>query len=254
MVKEHVAVCFQLEAPVADVIGGARLRPHALELALHDVHRNQREQHAEQKGNRDPDQGERLLGQIAGVIDIAVLRLGDEPVGKLGEADKGVVVIRVAEIRRNLFADVVDTRQRKGLHTVALGGDPPVAVLHGHEQQCAVVGIAVIVVIVVGIFHGRFSAQRIRRDDDEIHLLLRGNLPQAKLELALIIIGHQVRVVHDAGLSAHAGQRKGRSRQKHEKAKQYGNCKDPTFHVLCPPYSSHISQRTRNTAAPKMAV
>ena len=83
-VKEHVAVCFQLEAPVADVIGGARLRPHALELALHDVHRNQREQHAEQKGNRDPDQGERLLGQIAGVIDIAVLRLGDELVGKLG--------------------------------------------------------------------------------------------------------------------------------------------------------------------------
>ena len=48
-------------------------------------HRNQREQHAEQKGNRDPDQGERLLGQIAGVIDIAVLRLGDELVGKLGE-------------------------------------------------------------------------------------------------------------------------------------------------------------------------
>ena len=94
--------------------------------------------------------------------------------GKIGgqsiqECVEGAIIIAVFQVRKGGFANLLDAIVRQSVDGVSLGGNVPVPFLHGQKEQNAVVCIAVVIVVIVGIVLRSFPVQAVHRQDDHVH-------------------------------------------------------------------------------------
>ena len=179
---------------------------HGLQLGLHSAGGDQANTQADQHRNDQRAAAFKgLLGQVTAVKGRAFPCLGHELVALGGKGLKGIGVIPVAEIRQEAIGDIVDTVVREGVDAKTGGADPPIPVLHAHQQQNAVpvsaVAIAVVVKIVIGVGSGGLPTQSIRGDDDHIELQPAADLIQRIQKLRFLIALQKIGIVHQPGVA-----------------------------------------------------
>ena len=135
---------------------------------------------------------------------------------------EGAIIIAVFQVRKGAFADLLDTIVRQSVDGVSFGGDVPVPFLHGQEEQHAVICIAVVIVIIVGIVLRTFSVQSVHRQDDHVHSVFLPKRLRLFFQRRFLRRGHEVGVVNDVLLlCADAQEQGGEKQQAQDQANQF---------------------------------
>ena len=171
-VQEDLPGFRDLHGAGADIIRRLVFAANGFQLAAHDAGGNEGNHQADDQGNHQTKHYMKgFFRQVVSVKGITVSGLRDEFVAFYSENIKGRGVVFITKLANKLLAQILDACIRKGGDAVAAGGDPPIPVLHAHQQQNTVLVEAVEIVKIVGICHGGLTLQRIRGDYHHIHSL-----------------------------------------------------------------------------------
>ena len=135
---------------------------------------------------------------------------------------EGAIIIAVFQVRKGAFADLLNAVVRQGIDGVSFGGDVPVPFFHGQEEQRAVICIAVVIVIIVGIVLRTFSVQSVHRQDDHVHSVFLPKRLRLFFQRRFLRGGHEIGVVNDVLLlCADAQEQGGEKQQAQDQANQF---------------------------------
>ena len=205
-VQEQVAALIHLHASRPDIFLRTILLAHGLQLGLHSAGGDQADTQADQHRNDQRAAGFKgFLGQVAAVIGRPLPRLDHELLTLGSKGLKSIGIIPVAEIRQEAIGDIVDAVVREGVDAKTGSADPPIPVLHAHQQQNAVpvsaVAIAIVVKIVIGVGSGGLPTQSIRGNDDHIELQPAADLIQRIQKRRFLIALQKISMIHQSGVA-----------------------------------------------------
>ena len=135
---------------------------------------------------------------------------------------EGAIIIAVFQVRKGAFADLLNAIVRQSVDGVSLGGNVPVPLFHGQEEQHAVICIAVVIVIIVGIVLRTFSVQSVHRQDDHVHFVFLPKRLRLFFQRRFLRGRHEIGVVNDILLlRAGAQGQRGEKQQAQNQANQF---------------------------------
>ena len=111
-----------------------------------------------------------IAGGGYGTVDGCTIIVG----GKIGgqrvqECVESAIIIAVFQVRKGAFADLLNAVVRQGIDSVSLGGNVPVPFLHGQKEYHAVICIAVVIVIIIGVVLRLLPFQTVHCQDNHVH-------------------------------------------------------------------------------------
>ena len=165
--------------------------------------------------------------------------------GKIGgqsvqECVEGAIIIAVFQVRKGAFANLLDAIVRQSVDGVSLCGNVPVPFLHGQKEQNAVVCIAVVIVVIVGILLGAFSVQAVHRQDDHVHPVFLAKRLRLFVQCRFLRGRHEIGVVNDILLL-----RAGAQEQRGEKQQAQNQANHFVFHTVSLLKASEAAPATR---------
>lgn len=198
-IQEQITSLVNVQTVILYVVACSRLEADRFQLCFHPAHYDEGQDEAHNDGNRDPDKGKRLLGQILYIVRLAGSCLCDEVIAKIGEFIKGTRKITVGQLSLYLLADILNARVRKDRNAVAAGGYVPVVVLDADKEQRAVPAFAVakvaVIINIIGIVPRSFPVQRVSGQHDNVHFLTLAELIKLCHKRRFLVAGEQPRQV-----------------------------------------------------------
>ena len=164
-----------------------------------------------------------IAGGGYGTVDGCTIIVGGKIGGQSSQKRvEGAIIIAVFQGRKGAFANLLNAVVRQGIDSVALGGNVPVPFLHGQEEQNAVVCIAVVIVVIVGVVLRPFPVQTVHRQDDHVHSVFLPKRLRLFFQRRFLRGGHEIGVVNYVLLlCADAQEQGGEKQQAQDQANQF---------------------------------